>query len=108
MAAHGDLTPWNLRTAEDGQRVLFDWEHRTYAPEGYDLVRFLLATGDGPARFTALTLERRRAARPAIEALVALADERDATRRTDELTEWKRADIAAERAALNALLDASA
>ncbi len=108
VAAHGDLTPWNLRTGADGHRVLFDWEHRTYAPEGYDLVRFLLATGEGPARFAGLPAERRRAARPAIEALIALADERDATRRTEELTEWKRADIAAERAALDALFTASA
>jgi hypothetical protein len=107
VAAHGDLTPWNLRTTPKGRRVLFDWEHRTYAPAGYDLVRFLLASGDGPARFTALPASRRAEAAPAIDALIALADERDATRREDELTEWKIADIAAERAALEAMRQAA-
>ena len=107
VGAHGDLTPWNLRTTADGEQVLFDWEHRTFAPDGYDLVRYLLAGGDGPERFARLPAERRRSCGPAIEALLALADQRDADRRVDELSDWKRADIAAERAALNAMLDAA-
>ncbi|MEM9201028.1 MAG: phosphotransferase [Actinomycetota bacterium] len=105
VSAHGDLTPWNLRTTSDGRRVLFDWEHRTFAPPGYDLVRFLLASGDGPVRFGAMPSVDRRAARPAIEALIALADQRDASRDVDELTDWKHADIAAERTALEAMRD---
>ncbi|MEM9468060.1 MAG: phosphotransferase [Actinomycetota bacterium] len=105
VAAHGDLTPWNLRTASDGRRALFDWEHRVYGPDGIDLVRFIVAGGDGPARFAELPADRRRHLRPAVEYLVTLADEREATRRHEAVSEWKSADIAAERAALEAILD---
>lgn len=105
VAAHGDLTPWNLRTAGDGRRALFDWEHRVYGPDGIDLVRFLLASGAGPVRFAELPAERRQHLRPAIEYHLALADERDATRRHDAVSEWKSADIAAERAALKSMLE---
>lgn len=104
VAAHGDLTPWNLRTASDGRRVLFDWEHRTFGPDGIDLVRFLVAAGEGIHRFAALPVQRRRDLRGGVEYLLALADERDASRCDEELTEWKRADIAAERAELVAML----
>ena len=105
VPAHGDLTPWNLRSVPGGRRVLFDWEHRRFAPRDYDLVRFLLATEDGPARFARLPVARRRAARPAGDALIALSDARCAARRVDELTDWKRHDIEMERAALFELLN---
>ena len=105
VAAHGDLTPWNLRTATDGRRVLFDWEHRAYGPDGIDLVRFLVAGGEGAERFGELSPERRRELRGGVDYLLALADARDASRRAEQASEWKLADVAAERTELLAMRD---
>lgn len=40
---HGDLTPWNLRVAPDGQPWLIDWEWAEWGPERADLLRFAIA-----------------------------------------------------------------
>jgi hypothetical protein len=42
---HGDLTPFNLRDAGDGQLVLYDWEQVGWGPPGADEVLYRAAEG---------------------------------------------------------------
>jgi hypothetical protein len=44
LPMHGDLTPWNLRTA-DGALWLFDWERAAWAPPGADRVLYRVSAG---------------------------------------------------------------
>ena len=51
QAAHGDLTPWNLRRDAGGQTWLFDWEDIVAAPPDTDRAYFAAsaaALGAGP------------------------------------------------------------
>jgi aminoglycoside phosphotransferase (APT) family kinase protein len=37
---HGDLTPWNLRSASGAGLILFDWENAGFGPPQADVVLY--------------------------------------------------------------------
>jgi hypothetical protein len=86
---HGDLTPWNLRTRPDGNRVLFDWEDAGWGPPFADLVRHLSTSRGGESQFRSLTSTIRAACTESIDLAIARA-ETDRTRHGAD--QWKRSD----------------